>query len=65
MSDHERFHAMRVFGAGLRENIRMALDTLRNNKGRSGLVILGVGIGVTTLMAMVSIIEGFKGRLES
>ncbi len=65
MSEHERFHAVRVFGAGLRENIRMALDTLRNNKGRSGLVILGVGIGVTTLMAMVSIIEGFKGRLES
>lgn len=65
MSDLKRFHAMRVFGAGLRENIRMALDTLRNNKGRSGLVILGVGIGVTTLMAMVSIIEGFKGRIES
>jgi putative ABC transport system permease protein len=65
MSKHERFHAMRVFGAGLRENVRMALDTLRANKGRSGLVILGVGIGVTTLMAMVSIIEGFKGRLES
>jgi len=65
MSDPERYHAMRVFGAGLRDNMRMAIDTLRNNKGRSGLVILGVGIGVTTLMAMVSIIEGFKGRLES
>jgi len=65
MSTRDRYLALRVLGAGLRENVRMALDTLRNNKGRSGLVILGVGIGVTTLMAMVSIIEGFKGRLES
>jgi putative ABC transport system permease protein len=42
----------------------MALQNLRGNKGRSGLVILGVSLGVTTLMAMVSIIEGFKGKLE-
>ncbi len=50
---------------GLRENLRMAFQNLRGNKGRSGLVILGVALGVTTLMAMVSIIEGFKGKLES
>jgi putative ABC transport system permease protein len=51
--------------AELTESIRMAMGNLRNNKGRSGLVILGVALGVTTLMAMVSIIEGLKGRLES
>ncbi|MDP6669071.1 MAG: ABC transporter permease [Candidatus Krumholzibacteria bacterium] len=60
-----KIHGGRVLWAGLKENIRMALDTLRGNKGRSGLVILGVGIGVMTLMAMVSVIEGFKGSLES
>ncbi|MCP4547928.1 MAG: FtsX-like permease family protein [bacterium] len=51
--------------AALQENLKMAFRNLRANKGRSGLVILGVALGVTTLMAMVSIIEGFKGKLES
>ena len=50
---------------GLGENLRMALRNLRGNKGRSLLVILGVALGVTTLMAEVSVIQGFKGRLES
>ncbi len=50
---------------GLGENLRMALRNLRANKGRSLLVILGVALGVTTLMAEVSIIQGFKGRLEN
>ncbi len=46
------------------ENLRMAMQNLRANKGRSLLVVLGVALGVTTLMAEVSIIQGFKGRLE-
>ncbi len=48
----------------LGENLLMARRNLRANKGRSALVILGVALGVTTLMAEVSVIEGFKGRLE-
>jgi putative ABC transport system permease protein len=48
----------------LQDNLRMAIQNLRSHKGRSALVILGVALGVTTLMAMVSIIEGLKGRLE-
>ncbi|MCB9514202.1 MAG: ABC transporter permease [Candidatus Latescibacteria bacterium] len=51
--------------SALGENLVMALQNLRGNKGRSALVILGVALGVTTLMAEVSIIQGFKGRLES
>ncbi len=55
----------KAFLTRLGENLRMALQNLRAHKGRSGLVILGVALGVTTLMAMVSVIEGLKGRLES
>ena len=51
--------------AAMQENLSMAFQNLRGHKGRSALVILGVSLGVTTLMAMVSIIEGLKGRLES
>jgi len=50
--------------SGLDENLRMAGRNLRANTGRSALVVLGVALGVTTLMAEVSVIQGFKGRLE-
>jgi len=47
----------------------MALDTIRENKLRSGLTILGVSVGVITVMLMVSIIQGlnrsFAQQLES
>ena len=46
--------------AALRENVLQALDTIRTHKMRSTLVILGVAIGVTTLMAMVSILTGLS-----
>lgn len=38
----------------------MALDTLRTNKLRSALTTLGVGIGVVTVIFMVSIIQGLN-----
>src|SRR2546421_2950624 len=53
----------------LTESARMALDTLRQNKLRSGLTILGVTVGVVTILAMVSIIQGlnksFAEQIES
>ena len=64
MSDPKK-HRRAANLVSLRENVWMAMQNLRGNKGRSGLVILGVALGVTTLMAMVSIIEGFKAKLES
>jgi putative ABC transport system permease protein len=53
----------------LKESAKMALATLRANKLRSGLTILGVTVGVLTVLSMVSIIQGldktFAEQIES
>ena len=53
----------------IKESSRMALDTLRANKLRSSLTILGVSVGVVTVIFMVSIIQGlnraFAEQIES
>lgn len=45
------------------EGIAIAFDALRTNKLRSALTILGVVIGVTTVMAMASIVEGIQAQI--
>ncbi len=47
----------------LRENVALALDTLRASKLRSGLTILGVVIGVSTVMAMAAIVQGIRDQI--
>jgi putative ABC transport system permease protein len=47
----------------LTEGIGIALDSIRANKLRSGLTILGVVIGVSTVMAMASIVNGIRGQI--
>ena len=46
--------------ADVRESAFMALDTVRTNKLRSSLTILGVSVGVITVVFMVSIIQGLN-----
>jgi putative ABC transport system permease protein len=47
-----------------RESVRMAIETLRVNKLRSGLTILGVVIGVTSVIAISSVINGVNNRVD-
>ncbi len=52
---------MALFG----ETARMAFDTLRSNKMRSALTVLGVVIGVTSIVGMTSLIRGFDTSLRN
>ena len=49
----------------LAEILTMAVDTLRTNKLRSALTVLGVVIGVTSIVGMTSLIRGFGDQFES
>ncbi|MEP6992584.1 MAG: ABC transporter permease [bacterium] len=49
--------------AQLRENVGIAIDALRVNKMRSALTILGVVIGVATVMTMATIVKGIRDQI--
>ena len=51
--------------AGLfREIVGMSFDTLRTSKMRSALTVLGVVIGITSIVGMTSLIRGFDNSLR-
>ncbi len=49
----------------LHEVVTMAFETLRANKLRSGLTIVGVVIGVTAVVGMTSLVRGFDHSLQA
>jgi len=48
----------------LSEIVMMSLDTLRTSKMRSALTVLGVVIGITSIVGMTSLIRGFDESLR-
>jgi putative ABC transport system permease protein len=49
----------------LREGIGIALDSLRANKTRAALTILGVTIGVAVVVTMAATVEGINSSVEA
>jgi putative ABC transport system permease protein len=52
-----------AFQRGFTSNVRFALGAVVEHKLRSGLTILGIVVGVTTVMAMVAIVTGFNNNI--
>jgi len=46
------------------EAVKLALDTLRKNKLRSGLTILGISIGIATVILISSAINGLNSNID-
>ncbi len=46
-----------------KESVKLALDTLRKNKLRSGLTILGISIGISTVILISSAINGLNTNI--
>jgi putative ABC transport system permease protein len=48
---------------GFTENVRFAMLAVRAHKLRAGLTVLGIVVGVATVIAMVSIVNGFNNNM--
>jgi putative ABC transport system permease protein len=55
---------MKAYRQNVRENLLLALDTLRGHKFRSFLTILGVLIGTTTVIAVASVFAGLDRQVS-
>ena len=51
------------FRRGFGENVRFALIAVRAHKLRAALTVLGIVVGVATVIAMVSIVTGFNNSM--
>ncbi|MBX3290518.1 MAG: ABC transporter permease [Acidobacteria bacterium] len=56
---------MKLVASRFFENLKMAFDTLRSNKLRAFLTIIGVVVGVITVMLISSIISGIQLAVEN
>ena len=55
---------MRSYRHSIRENLWLALDTLRSHKFRAFLTVLGVLLGTTTVILVASLIQGLDKQLQ-
>src|SRR3982750_579590 len=55
---------MKFLTSSFYENFKMAIDTLKGNKLRSVLTIVGVVVGVVTVMLISSVISGINVAVE-
>ena len=55
---------MKLFRSDILENLRMALDTLRQHKLRSLLTVLGVVIGTMTVIVIAAFVAGIDARVS-
>jgi putative ABC transport system permease protein len=53
----------RALARGFAGNVRFALAAMLEHKLRSALTVLGIVVGVTTVMAMVAIVTGFNNNV--
>jgi putative ABC transport system permease protein len=54
---------LRALRRGFGENVRFALLAVRTHKLRASLTVLGIVVGVATVIAMVSIVTGFNNNM--
>ena len=52
-----------VFRRGFAENVRFGVNAMREHKLRSALTVLGIVVGVATVIAMVAIVTGFNNNV--
>jgi len=54
---------MALTAGGITENVKLAIEALRVSKLRSSLTILGVVIGVATVMTMAAMVQGIRDQI--
>ena len=65
MQQELRMKQETVLMINLYEYIKMAVHNITANKGRSFLTMLGIIIGIASVIAIVSIGEGTKNQMNS
>ena len=60
VSEPSRIRQVQRAAVALQETFRIALDTLRSHKLRTFLTLLGVILAVTTLVAVISVLNGLN-----
>ncbi|MEX1258166.1 MAG: ABC transporter permease [Gemmatimonadota bacterium] len=66
MSDGQsraRVGLLRAFGS-VTEGVRIAIESIGANRVRSGLTMLGVGVGVAVVVLMAGLITGIRGAVQ-